>query len=30
MDLNLIATINLDKLASRAERNKLAGSGDNR
>ena len=30
MELNLIATMNLDKLASRAERNKLSGSGDNR
>lgn len=30
MDLNLIATMNLDKLASRAERNQLTGSGDNR
>ena len=30
MELNLIATMNLDKLASRAERNQLTGSGDNR
>ena len=30
IDMNLIATMNLDKLASRAERNQLTGSGDNR